>query len=143
MGAAGWCHTDYQVWEGTYESPLPIVPSHEPVGTVVALGEQAQSKWKIGDRVGLLLFRHSCGHCSPCEVTGDIRFCENGDFAGLKGDGGMAEYCIGDADNMCRLPDEISFVQGAPLMCAGVGLCSFHHLDLASTCFAESLMICG
>lgn len=122
IGAAGWCHTDYQVWEGTYESPLPIVPSHEPAGTVVALGPQAQAegKWKIGDRVGIILFRHACKHCAGCEVTGDIRFCEKGDFAGLKGDGGMAEYAIGDAANMVRVPDKIGFVQAAPLMCAGV-----------------------
>lgn len=62
-----------------------------------------------------------CGTCAPCvDPTKDLRFCENGDFAGLKGDGGMAEYMIGDADNMALLPDSIDFVQGAPLMCAGV-----------------------
>lgn len=96
--------------------------SHEPAGTIIALGPQAEAegKWKVGDRVGILLFRHACKHCAGCEVTGDIRFCENGDFAGLKGDGGMAEYAIGDAVNMCRIPDQIGFVQGAPLMCAGV-----------------------
>lgn len=87
---------------------------------MVALGKDAAKQWKIGDRVGALLFRHMCGTCSHCEATRDIRFCGNGDFAGLKGDGGMAEYMIGGADNMLLLPDEISFVQGAPLVCAGV-----------------------
>lgn len=58
IGAAGFCHTDYQVWEGAYKSPLPIVPSHEPVGTVVAVGLEVNGKFKIGDRVGVLLFRH-------------------------------------------------------------------------------------
>lgn len=98
------------------------MPSHEPVGTIVAVGSKAGAKWKVGQRVGALLFRHACKHCTKCETTNDIRFCENGDFAGLKNDGGMAEYMIGDADNICELPDEISFVQGAPLMCAGVSL---------------------
>ncbi|KAF2867473.1 alcohol dehydrogenase GroES-like domain-containing protein [Massariosphaeria phaeospora] len=119
IGAAGFCHTDYQVWEGVYESPLPQVPSHEPVGTVVAVGKDAIGKWKVGDRVGALLHRHKCGHCLPCEVTNDVRFCENADLAGLKADGGMAEYMIGDADQTLRLPDSVDFVQGAPLMCAG------------------------
>lgn len=58
VGAAGFCHTDYQVWEGVYQSPLPIIPSHEPVGTVVAVGSKASEKYKVGDRVGVLLFRH-------------------------------------------------------------------------------------
>jgi len=60
IGAAGFCHTDYQVWQGVYESPCPIVPSHEPVGTVVAVGPKAQKKWKVGQRVGVILFQHQC-----------------------------------------------------------------------------------
>jgi NADPH:quinone reductase-like Zn-dependent oxidoreductase len=119
-GAAGFCHTDYQVWEGVYKSPLPIAGSHEPVGTIVAVGSEAQSKWKVGQRVGVLLFRHACHACGGCKASNDIRFCENGDFAGLKADGGFAEYIIGDASNIVALPDEVPFEQGAPLMCAGV-----------------------
>ena len=57
-GAAGFCHTDYQVWEGVYKSPLPITGSHEPVGTIVALGKDVDGgSWKVGMRVGVLLFR--------------------------------------------------------------------------------------
>ncbi|KAF2797520.1 putative alcohol dehydrogenase, partial [Melanomma pulvis-pyrius CBS 109.77] len=118
-GAAGFCHTDYQVWEGVYESPCPIVPSHEPVGTIVAVGSVAQAKWKVGQRVGVLLFRHACKTCINCETTNDIRFCGSANLAGLKGDGGFAEYIVGDADNLCLLPEDIQFEQGAPLMCAG------------------------
>src|SRR5262249_208190 len=118
--AAGFCHTDYQVWEGVYQSPTPIVPSHEPVGTIVAVGPKVQGKWKVGQRVGALLFRHQCHSCTGCKVTNDIRFCENIDFAGLKADGGMAEYFIADGKNSVLLPDEVDFVDGAPLMCAGV-----------------------
>jgi D-arabinose 1-dehydrogenase-like Zn-dependent alcohol dehydrogenase len=77
IGAAGFCHTDYQVWEGVYQSPFPMVPSHEPVGTIVALGKKAQEKWKIGQRVGVSFIRHQCYDCTGCTVTGDIRFCEN------------------------------------------------------------------
>ncbi|OAL26762.1 hypothetical protein AYO22_04115 [Fonsecaea multimorphosa] len=117
--AAGFCHTDYQVWEGVYESPTPIVPSHEPVGTIVAVGPKVQDKWKVGQRIGALLFRHQCHSCLSCKVNNDIRFCENIDFAGLKADGGMAEYFIADGNNSVLLPDEVDFVNAAPLMCAG------------------------
>ena len=122
VGAAGFCHTDYQVWEGVYESPCPIVPSHEPVGTIVAVGPAAQGKWKAGQRAGVLLFRHACKTCVGCKVQNDIRFCENADFAGLKADGGFADYIIGDGDNIVAIPDSISFEQAAPLMCAGVSI---------------------
>jgi D-arabinose 1-dehydrogenase-like Zn-dependent alcohol dehydrogenase len=120
--AAGFCHTDYQVWEGVYESPTPIVPSHEPVGTIVAVGSKVQDRWKVGQRVGALLFRHQCHTCLGCKVNNDIRFCENIDFAGLKADGAMAEYFIADGNNSVLIPDEVDFMDGAPLMCAGVSV---------------------
>jgi D-arabinose 1-dehydrogenase-like Zn-dependent alcohol dehydrogenase len=102
-----------------------MTPSHEPVGTVVAVGSIVDG-WKIGDRIGALLFRHACGTCQGCQWTlakegrYDIRFCKNADLAGLKNDGAMAEYMIADAANAIKLPDSVSFEQGAPLMCAGV-----------------------
>jgi D-arabinose 1-dehydrogenase-like Zn-dependent alcohol dehydrogenase len=90
----------------------------------VALGSKAKAsgKWKVGDRAGVLLFRHQCHACIGCRTTNDIRFCKNNDKAGLLNDGGMAEYIIGDADNSVLLPDSVPFEQAAPLMCAGVGL---------------------
>ncbi|KAF2736068.1 GroES-like protein [Polyplosphaeria fusca] len=119
IAAAGWCHTDTQVWEGVYESPTPIVPSHEPVGTVVAVGPKAGDKWKIGQRVGPIFMQHACHSCWGCETTNDLRHCINKDMRGLMQDGGFAEYMIGDPDNTVAIPDSISFEQAAPLMCAG------------------------
>ena len=125
VGAAGYCHTDYQVFEGVYKSETPITPSHEPVGTIAAVGSMVDG-WKIGDRIGALLFRHACGNCQGCQRTlreegrHDLRFCKNASLAGLKDDGAMAEYMIADANNAVELPDSVSFEQGAPLMCAGV-----------------------
>jgi D-arabinose 1-dehydrogenase-like Zn-dependent alcohol dehydrogenase len=87
IAAAGFCHTDYQVWEGVYESPTPIVPSHEPVGIVVAIGPKAGNKFKIGDRVGPIFFQHACHNCWGCETTKDIRHCQNKDMRGLMQDG--------------------------------------------------------
>jgi D-arabinose 1-dehydrogenase-like Zn-dependent alcohol dehydrogenase len=97
-----------------------MVPSHEPVGTIAAVGTKAQAKWKAGQRVGAILFQRQCHNCLTCETVNDIRFCENVGFAGLKMDGGMAQYMLSDADSIMELPDSISFEQGAPLMCAGI-----------------------
>jgi D-arabinose 1-dehydrogenase-like Zn-dependent alcohol dehydrogenase len=102
-----------------------MTPSHEPVGTIVAIGS-AVDGWKIGDRIGALLSRHACGSCRECQRTlkedgrYDLRFCKNASLAGLKNDGAMAEYMIADASNAVKLPDSVPFEQGAPLMCAGV-----------------------
>ncbi|KAK0855988.1 hypothetical protein LTR57_022301 [Friedmanniomyces endolithicus] len=122
MGAAGFCHTDYQVWEGVYQSKTPIVPSHEPVGTIVAMGPKAEAfgKWKVGQRVGAVMFKAACQHCIGCETTKGVRFCKQNQVAGLKHDGGMAEYMLADADETVLLPDEVPFEQAAPLLCAGV-----------------------
>ncbi|KAL4927990.1 chaperonin 10-like protein [Aspergillus undulatus] len=128
VGAASFCHTDYQVYEGVYKSPCPMTPSHEPVGTIVEVGSKAvKSGWKTGQRVGMLNFRHACGSCVGCRVARDprqadqpdTRFCENKDMAGISADGGFAEYVVADADCSVSLPDGLEFEQAAPLMCAG------------------------
>ncbi|KAL3462816.1 chaperonin 10-like protein [Aspergillus heterothallicus] len=128
VGAAGFCHTDYQVFQGTYKSPCPMTPSHEPAGTVVSAGKTAASSgWKPGQRIGMLNFRHGCKRCVGCKADvnkdtsarPDIRFCENKDMAGVTADGGFAEYVVADADMTVVLPDGLAFEQAAPLMCAG------------------------
>lgn len=82
---------------------------------------EAGGKWKLGQRVGYLLFKHPCKKCIGCETFDDVRFCEVKQLAGLMNDGGMAEYSLADADNAVLLPDDIPWEQAAPLMCAGVG----------------------
>lgn len=122
IGAAGFCHTDHQVYEGFYQSQTPQVGSHEPAGTVVAVGSKAAKSFKEGQRVGVLLFRHACHECVGCKTTRDIRFCEKKEMAGVTSDGAFAEYMIADADNTVLLPETIPFEQAAPLMCAGVSI---------------------
>jgi D-arabinose 1-dehydrogenase-like Zn-dependent alcohol dehydrogenase len=114
--------SSHQVWEGVYKSPTPMVPSHEPVGTIVAMGSKvkASGKWKIGQRVGYILMKHPCKQCLGCKTFDDVRFCENSEKAGLTHDGGMAEYSVADPESTVLLPDDLSFEQAAPLMCAGV-----------------------
>lgn len=82
------------------------------------MGSNAEKtgQWKVGQRVGVLLFRHACHECITCTSSHDIRFCKNNDIAGLTADGGMAEYIIGDADTCVLLPDSVPFEQAAPLM---------------------------
>ncbi|KAF2633845.1 GroES-like protein [Macroventuria anomochaeta] len=110
VGAAGFCHTDYQVYEGVYQSKLPLTPSHEP---------------KVGQRVGMLNLKHACNSCGGCRNyrEGDppnMRFCENKEMAGVQHDGGFAEYVVADAGSSSLLPDGLSSEQAAPMMCAGV-----------------------
>ncbi|KAL3447863.1 chaperonin 10-like protein [Aspergillus insuetus] len=126
VGAAGFCHTDYQVYKGTYESPCPMTGSHEPAGTIVDVGRTAAAAgWKTGQRIGMLNFRHGCRECVGCRVKEqdserpDIRFCAKKDMAGVTADGGFAEYVVADADTTVLLPEGLEFEQAAPLMCAG------------------------
>jgi propanol-preferring alcohol dehydrogenase len=127
IAAASFCHTDYQVYQGDYNTELPATGSHEPVGTVAALGPNASQKWKVGDKVGVFLFRNPCGKCTDCkwhasEHDGalDARYCKNKSMGGiLKADGGFAEYMIATDETIMRIPESVPFEQAAPLMCAG------------------------
>ncbi|TDZ34837.1 alcohol dehydrogenase [Colletotrichum spinosum] len=123
--AAGFCHSDLQVLQGQFNSPLGMIPSHEPAGTVVQVGASRTAEWKIGDRVGALNYKNSCGSCSGCRLTKrtsqelDPRFCDKRETAGFQHDGAFAEYLAVDPETTVRLPSTISFAQAAPLMCAG------------------------
>ncbi|RAH67338.1 alcohol dehydrogenase [Aspergillus aculeatinus CBS 121060] len=127
VGAAGFCHKDHQIYNGVYNSPLPVTPAHEPAGTIVAVGQNVTGSWKPGQRIGMLNFRGACHACVGCEVARDplrpnepdTRFCENKENAGVNADGAFAEYIVADSATSVLLPDEVSFEQAAPLMCAG------------------------
>ncbi|PWY80800.1 alcohol dehydrogenase GroES-like domain-containing protein [Aspergillus sclerotioniger CBS 115572] len=127
IGAAGFCHTDYQVYQGVYNSRIPMTPSHEPVGTIIEVGHKVSPEWKPGQRIGMLNFRHACNSCNGCEFARDplrpdepdVRFCEKKDMAGMTADGGFAEYAVADPATCVRLPEGVEFEQAAPLMCAG------------------------
>ncbi|KAJ5941540.1 Polyketide synthase enoylreductase [Penicillium verrucosum] len=121
VAAAGFCHTDYQVYQGAYGTQLPFTGSHEPAGTIVKLGSD-----KVNDRVGVLNFRNPCNECNGCRwrmktySSLDARYCENKTMSGiLRADGGFAEHMIASHDALVHLPDKLTFEQAAPLMCAG------------------------
>src|SRR5260370_27061199 len=117
--ACGICHTDSATVTGTYPGlKLPRVPGHEVVGRIEALGSGV-SRWKIGQRVGVGLIAGEDGLCEPCR-RGDTVNCQNPVTSGVTVDGGYAEAMIAEARGLASIPDELSSVDAAPLLCAGV-----------------------
>ena len=117
--ACGICHTDAATVTGTYPGlALPRVPGHEVVGRIEVLGS-AVSKWKIGQRVGVGFFGGEDGVCEPCR-RGDIVNCQNPVIPGVTADGGYAEAMIAEARGLASVPDELTSVDAAPLLCAGI-----------------------
>jgi D-arabinose 1-dehydrogenase-like Zn-dependent alcohol dehydrogenase len=117
--SAGFCHTEMLVRDGIIKAKkLPLIPSHEPTGIIVAMGEKVSQEFKVGDRVGALNCNHECGQCPDC-LNGKPVYCDEYIATGITIDGAFAEYQKADSRWLVSLPDEISFEQGAPLMCAG------------------------
>ena len=117
--ACGICHTDAATVTGTYPGlTLPRVPGHEVVGRIEALGSGV-SRWKIGQRVGVGFFGGEDGVCEPCR-RGDIVNCQNPVIPGVTVDGGYAEVMIAEARGIASIPDELTSMEAAPLLCAGI-----------------------
>ncbi len=118
--ACGVCHSDSITKEGTF--PLvsyPRVPGHEVVGVVDAVGSGVP-QWTPGQRVGVGWHGGNCGTCDACR-RGDFFACQTlTAITGITYDGGYAEYMVARAEAVARVPDELSAVEAAPLMCAGV-----------------------
>jgi D-arabinose 1-dehydrogenase-like Zn-dependent alcohol dehydrogenase len=118
--ACGVCHSDSITREGTF--PLvsyPRVPGHEVVGVVDAVGSGVP-QWTPGQRVGVGWHGGNCGTCDACR-RGDFFACQTlTAITGITYDGGYAEYMVARAEAVARVPDELSAVEAAPLMCAGV-----------------------
>ena len=117
--ACGVCRTDLHVVAG--ELPLvstPIVPGHEIVGRVTAVGADVQHL-AIGDRVGIPWLGSTCGRCARCR-QGKENLCREARFTGYQIDGGYAEYARADARYVFKLPDTYSDAAAAPLLCAGL-----------------------
>jgi propanol-preferring alcohol dehydrogenase len=117
--ACGCCRTDLHVTEGDLDLPrLPVVPGHQAVGTVAALGEGVRDL-RVGDRVGVPWLHHTCGVCAFCR-RGEENLCERADFTGWTVDGGYADALTVPAAFAVRLPDALGDLEAAPLLCAGV-----------------------
>ncbi len=118
--ASGVCHTDLHAAEGDWpvKPRLPFIPGHEAVGIVAALGAGVRGL-KEGDPVGVPWLHDACGCCEHC-TTGWETLCEEQHNTGYSCDGGYADYVIGSAAYVGRLPDNPDFVAMAPILCAGV-----------------------
>ena len=97
---------------------LPIVPGHQIVGTVDALGPDCR-RLQLGQRMGVAWLRHTCGGCGFC-TSGRENLCESARFTGYHADGGFAEYALVAEDFAYPLPETFSDVEAAPLLCAGI-----------------------
>jgi len=119
VSVCGICHTEIDEIEGRLVPPkYPIVPGHEIVGRVHAVGSQVR-KYKPGDRVGVAWIHSSCGRCSFC-ARGDENLCDDFHATGLHAHGGYAEYTVVSQDFAYPIPQRFTDSQAAPLLCAGV-----------------------
>lgn len=118
--ASGVCHTDLHAIEGDWpvKPKMPLIPGHEGVGYVVAVGQDV-TNIKEGDAVGVPWLYSACGGCEHC-ITGWETLCGTQQNGGYSVDGGFAEYVIADSRYVGHLPKETNFLQMAPILCAGV-----------------------
>ncbi|GGH15224.1 alcohol dehydrogenase AdhP [Pedobacter zeae] len=118
--SSGVCHTDLHACMGDWpvKPKLPLIPGHEAVGYVVALGKGVE-QIKEGDVVGAPWLFSACGCCEYC-ITGWETLCESQKNGGYSVDGGYAEYVVADARYVARFPQGIDFLEMAPITCAGV-----------------------
>jgi len=118
--ATGVCHTDLHAAEGDWpvKPAPPFTPGHEGAGVVVALGPGV-THLKEGDRVGIAWLHSACGHCDYC-LAGWETLCPQQQNSGYSVNGSFARYALGQADYLGRIPKNLSFVDAAPILCAGV-----------------------
>jgi 2-desacetyl-2-hydroxyethyl bacteriochlorophyllide A dehydrogenase len=124
VGACGICGTDLHIADGHFPpTPYPIVPGHEFAGEIVELGADVPPEWKVGDRVAVDPSLY-CGYCTPCR-SGHGNLCANWNATGDTVDGAFAEYVAVPADTCHRMPDSMTWEQGAivePVSCAVHGV---------------------
>jgi alcohol dehydrogenase (NADP+) len=124
---AGICHSDIHTVNGDWgPQPFPVVPGHEIVGIVAAVGIDV-TRHRLGDRVGVGCMVNSCGQCRNCR-NGDEQYCLDGmvpTYAGTDRDGtttqgGYSTHVVVDADYVLSVPEGIDAAAAAPLLCAGI-----------------------
>jgi propanol-preferring alcohol dehydrogenase len=138
VSACGVCRTDLHVVDGDLKEPkLPIVPGHEIVGHVAALGPGV-TQLAIGERVGIPWLGRTCGVCRYCR-SGQENLCDAPGFTGYQIDGGYAEYAVADAGYCFRIPGTDPDADVAPWLCAGL----IGHRSLRMAGDAEAIGIYG
>jgi len=119
VSACGVCRTDLHLVDDELPDPsLPVIPGHEIVGRVARVGEGVEG-FAERDRVGVPWLGYTCGHCRACR-SGSENLCDQAAFTGYQLDGGYAEYALADARYCFALSGDMSDVDAAPLLCAGL-----------------------
>jgi alcohol dehydrogenase, propanol-preferring len=139
--ASGVCHTDLHAADGDWpvKPHPPFVPGHEGAGFAAALGKGV-THIKEGDRVGIAWLHSACGHCEFC-LTGWETLCMNQQMSGYTVNGSFAQFALGHADYIGQIPKNLSFVDSAPILCAGVT--TYKGLKQTDTAPGEWVVISG
>jgi len=117
--ACGICHSDVLTKEGMWPGiQFPRVPGHEVAGVIDELGSGV-SAWRKGQRVGVGWHGGQDGTCPACR-RGDFRNCRNLQIPGISYDGGYQQYMVAPVEALAAIPDSLSAVEAAPLLCAGI-----------------------
>lgn len=131
--ACGICGTDIHIFSGLYDAAFPLIPGHECSGEVVEIGSEVKNL-KIGDRI-VVDPNVPCGYCSFCQ-SGRIHLCKNLKPFGVFRDGGFAQYAVIEESNVLKIPDSLSFEEGAliePVSCCIRGI-QMARFKLGDTC---------
>jgi propanol-preferring alcohol dehydrogenase len=123
VAACGVCRSNLHMIEGDWvdlgvPAKSPIIPGHEITGRVAKFGDDVDA-FKEGDRVGIQPLWSTCGECEFC-LSGRENICESKQITGETVDGGYAEYVVGNANHVYRLPDNLKDTEAAPLFCPGI-----------------------
>jgi alcohol dehydrogenase, propanol-preferring len=117
--ACAVCRTDLHVVDADLTEPkLPLIPGHEIVGTIAAMGAGVE-RFAIGDRVGVPWLGWTCGECAFCR-SGRENLCAQARFTGYQIDGGYGEFTLADQRYCFAIPEDYSDTEAAPLLCAGL-----------------------
>lgn len=119
VNACAVCRTDLHIVDGELSEPkLPLIPGHEIVGHIIAVGTGVE-EYRGGERVGIPWLGHTCGRCRYCRTCRE-NLCDFARFTGYQIDGGFATHCLADAEYCFALPDTYDDLHAAPLLCAGL-----------------------
>jgi D-arabinose 1-dehydrogenase-like Zn-dependent alcohol dehydrogenase len=117
--ACGICHSDSMTKEGQWPGlQYPRVPGHEIAGVIESVGPGVE-EWQAGQRVGVGWHGGHCGKCDHCR-RGDFVLCKSALVPGISYDGGYAEYMVAPVEALAHIPEDLSDVDAAPLLCAGI-----------------------
>lgn len=140
VSACGVCHTELDEIEGRTPPPhLPVIPGHQVVGRVAALGQHATA-FQVGERVGVAWIHSACGTCQFC-LSGKEKLCPRFTGTGRDVNGGYAEYVTVPESFAHRLPEGFSDAEAAPLLCAGA--IGYRSLRLTGLSDGQTLGLMG